>query len=80
MSVAVDREQAFLTEVGRIAQNVAAVHADAVDRDARFPAEALAVVAVLGQVHRAVRGHGDGVRHAPDPGRDDRASSRLGLV
>lgn len=48
MSVAVDREQAFLTEVRRIAQDVAAVHADAVDRDARFPVEAVAALREVG--------------------------------
>jgi acyl-CoA dehydrogenase len=41
MSIAIDRDQAFLTEVRRIARDVAAVHADEVDRDARFPAEAV---------------------------------------
>jgi acyl-CoA dehydrogenase len=41
MSVAVDRDQAFLTAVRRIADEVAAVHADDVDRAARFPVETL---------------------------------------
>jgi acyl-CoA dehydrogenase len=42
MSVAVDRDQAFLEEIGRIADEVAAPNADAVDREARFPAESIA--------------------------------------
>ncbi len=41
MSVAVDRDQAFLGSVRRIAEDIAAVHADEVDRDARFPREAV---------------------------------------
>jgi acyl-CoA dehydrogenase len=41
MTVTLDCDQAFLEEVKRIAVDVAAVHADAVDRDARFPVEAL---------------------------------------
>ena len=39
MSVAIDRDQAFVTEVRRIAEDVAGVHADDVDRNARFPSE-----------------------------------------
>lgn len=42
MSVAVDVDRAFLVDVRRIAREVAAVHADEVDHDARFPAEAIA--------------------------------------
>ncbi|MGH2863707.1 MAG: acyl-CoA dehydrogenase family protein [Solirubrobacteraceae bacterium] len=41
MSVAVSREQAFLQEIGRIADEIAAPHADAVDREARFPIESI---------------------------------------
>jgi acyl-CoA dehydrogenase len=41
MTLTVDRDQAFVNEVKRVAQEVAAVHADAVDRDARFPVEAI---------------------------------------
>src|SRR4051794_26015723 len=41
MTVAADRETAFPAEVRRIAEAVAAVHADDVDRRARFPAETL---------------------------------------
>jgi acyl-CoA dehydrogenase len=44
MSVAVDRDQAFLDEVRGIAADVAAPQADAVDREARFPQEALAAL------------------------------------
>jgi acyl-CoA dehydrogenase len=40
MSVALDRDPAFVDEVRRIA-DVAAAHAEAVDRDARFPEEAV---------------------------------------
>jgi acyl-CoA dehydrogenase len=39
MSVIVDRDQAFLAAVREIADTVAAAHADAVDREARFPHE-----------------------------------------
>ncbi len=39
MSVAVDRDTDFLAAVRSIAADVAAVHADDVDRDARFPVE-----------------------------------------
>lgn len=48
VSVIVDRDQAFLAEVRRIAQEVAAAHAAAVDRDARFPAEALGALREVG--------------------------------
>jgi acyl-CoA dehydrogenase len=41
MSVAVDSDRAFILEVRRIAQEVAAVNAGAVDHDARFPVEAV---------------------------------------
>ncbi|MGH2859547.1 MAG: acyl-CoA dehydrogenase family protein [Solirubrobacteraceae bacterium] len=44
MTVALDREQAFLEEVARIGREVAAAHAAEVDRDARFPAEAVAAL------------------------------------
>jgi acyl-CoA dehydrogenase len=39
MSVAIDRDQAFLASIRRIADEVAAPNADDVDRNARFPAE-----------------------------------------
>jgi acyl-CoA dehydrogenase len=41
MSIAVDRDQAFLDTIARIAEEVAAPNAGAVDRDARFPAETI---------------------------------------
>jgi acyl-CoA dehydrogenase len=41
MSVSVDRDQAFLETVRRVADEVAAPHADAVDREARFPVETI---------------------------------------
>jgi len=44
VSIAVDRDQAFLTTVQRIAEDIAGPHADEVDREARFPAETLAAL------------------------------------
>jgi len=44
VSIAVDRDQAFLTTVARIAEDIAGPHADEVDREARFPAETLAAL------------------------------------
>jgi acyl-CoA dehydrogenase len=41
VSVSVDRDQAFLAAVRRVADEVSAEHADAVDRDARFPVESV---------------------------------------
>jgi acyl-CoA dehydrogenase len=41
MSVSVDRDTSFLDAVSRIADDVAAVHALDVDRDARFPQETI---------------------------------------
>ena len=41
MSVAVDRDQAFLQAIRQIADDVAAPNADSVDREARFPSEAV---------------------------------------
>jgi acyl-CoA dehydrogenase len=41
MSVSVDRDQAFLDAVGRIADEFAAPNAESVDRDARFPTETI---------------------------------------
>jgi acyl-CoA dehydrogenase len=41
VSLLVDREQQFVAAVRRIADEVAARHADEVDRDARFPSEAI---------------------------------------
>jgi acyl-CoA dehydrogenase len=44
VSIAIGRDQTFLDGIRRIANEVAAPHADAVDRDARFPAEAVAAL------------------------------------
>jgi acyl-CoA dehydrogenase len=41
MAIAVDRDQAFLESIRRIADEVAAPNADAVDREARFPQQTL---------------------------------------
>jgi acyl-CoA dehydrogenase len=41
MTVVADREAAFLAGIGEIAETIAAVHADDVDRNARFPVEAV---------------------------------------
>ena len=41
MSISVDRDQAFLDAVRRIADEVAAPNADDVDREARFPVETI---------------------------------------
>jgi acyl-CoA dehydrogenase len=41
MTIAVERDEAFLDAIGRIANDVAAEHADAVDREARFPRESI---------------------------------------
>jgi acyl-CoA dehydrogenase len=44
MTVAADRDAEFLAAIGRIADEVAGVHADDVDRNARFPQEAVAAL------------------------------------
>lgn len=44
MSIAMDRDQAFLDAVRVIAEEVAGPNADTVDRDARFPAETIAAL------------------------------------
>ena len=41
MTVAADRDLAFLAAIRRVADEVAAPHADDVDRHARFPVEAI---------------------------------------
>jgi acyl-CoA dehydrogenase len=41
VTTAVDRDQAFLSAVRRVAEEVATAHADDVDRSARFPREAI---------------------------------------
>jgi acyl-CoA dehydrogenase len=48
MTVAIDRDQAFIDDVRRIATEVAAVHADEVDREARFPREAVDALRAAG--------------------------------
>jgi acyl-CoA dehydrogenase len=62
MSVAVDRDAAFVAAVRQIADEVAAAHADEVDRDARFPREAIdalrAVNALSAQVPEELGGGG----------------------
>ena len=44
MTLTADRDVAFLDAVRRIADEIAAPHADVVDREARFPAETLAAL------------------------------------
>ena len=44
MTVEVERDQAFLDAIRRIADEVAAPNAASVDREARFPAESLAAL------------------------------------
>jgi acyl-CoA dehydrogenase len=44
MSVAVDRDQAFLDAIRVIGEEIAAPNADAVDRDARFPIETVSAL------------------------------------
>jgi acyl-CoA dehydrogenase len=41
VSISVDRDQAFLDTIRRVADEVAGPHADAVDREARFPVETI---------------------------------------
>ena len=41
---AADRDAVFLAEIRRVADEVAAVHATDVDREGRFPAEAIAAL------------------------------------
>jgi acyl-CoA dehydrogenase len=41
MTVTADRDAVFLAGIGEIAETIAAVHADDVDRNARFPVEAV---------------------------------------
>lgn len=44
MTLDTQHDKAFLDTIARIAEDVAAVHADTVDRDARFPSETLAAL------------------------------------
>jgi len=71
MSIAVDRDAAFVAGVRKIADEVAAAHADEVDRDARFPREAVdalrAAGALSAQVPEELGGGGvsvPGIAHA----------------
>ena len=92
MSIAVDRDRAFLESITSIAEEVAAAYAEDVDRDARFPQQTLDalreqrvlsafVPEELGGGGVSLRRKRNGLRDAPDPGRHDRASSRgWGLV
>jgi acyl-CoA dehydrogenase len=63
MSVVVDSERAFLAEIRRIAEEVAGGAADEVDRDARFPSEALEALRGAGALSAAIPDAlgGDGV-------------------
>jgi acyl-CoA dehydrogenase len=56
MTVAVSADQDFVAEIRRIARDVAAMNADAVDRDARFPAEAIAALREAGALSAFVPG------------------------
>jgi acyl-CoA dehydrogenase len=48
MTLAVDADRSFVEQIRRIGEEVAAVHADAVDHDARFPEEAIAALREAG--------------------------------
>ena len=54
MSVAVDREQELLAGVRTIAREVAAAHADDVDRAGRFPAETIDALRAAGALSAPV--------------------------
>jgi len=54
MTVVVDREQGLLAEVRAIASDIAAVHADDVDRAARFPAESINALRAAGALSAPV--------------------------
>jgi acyl-CoA dehydrogenase len=60
MSVAVDRDQEFVAGVRRIADDVAAAHADEVDRDARFPVEAISALRAAGALSAYIPADLDG--------------------
>jgi acyl-CoA dehydrogenase len=57
MSIAVDRDRAFLASVRRIAEDVAALYADEVDRDARFPRETIDALREAGALSAFVPEH-----------------------
>jgi acyl-CoA dehydrogenase len=54
MSVIVDRDAAFVAGVRKIADEVAAAHADEVDRDARFPRESIDALRAVGALSAQV--------------------------
>lgn len=54
MSIAVEADPAFLAGIRRIAQEIAAVHADTVDADARFPGEAVMALREAGAMSALV--------------------------
>ena len=54
MSVPVDSERVLLEAVRRIAEDVAAAAADSVDREARFPTEAIDALRAAGALSAAV--------------------------
>jgi acyl-CoA dehydrogenase len=54
MTVVVDREQELLAEVRAIASDIAAVHADDVDRGARFPTESINALRAAGALSAPV--------------------------
>ena len=66
MSLAVDADRAFVDQIRRIGEEVAAVHADAVDHDARFPHEAVTALrearALSGFVPAELGGAGVSIR------------------
>jgi acyl-CoA dehydrogenase len=57
MTVALEREQALFAGVREVARDVAAAHADDVDRNARFPIEAIDALRERGAMSAYVPGH-----------------------
>jgi acyl-CoA dehydrogenase len=60
MAIAVDKDQAFLDAIRRIADEIAAPNADAVDREARFPVETLDALRAEGALGAMVPASLDG--------------------
>jgi acyl-CoA dehydrogenase len=60
MAIAVDKDQAFLDTIRRIADEIAAPNADAVDREARFPVETLDALRAEGALGAMVPASLDG--------------------
>ncbi|HEY5188281.1 MAG TPA: acyl-CoA dehydrogenase family protein [Solirubrobacteraceae bacterium] len=54
MSILVDRDQEFVLAVRQIAEEIAAVHAEAVDRDGRFPVETVDALRAAGALSALV--------------------------